>query len=75
MGGPKQERSRGHRCLAHDTHGAAGGGPTIDTQAFCDLAQPEVFLEKGNGFQSPLLEGLGISEGSHVSLPNRRMRH
>jgi hypothetical protein len=49
--------------------------PTIDTQALGDLAGPKVFLEKGDGFQTPSLEGLGISEGSHVSPPKKSMRH
>jgi hypothetical protein len=48
---------------------------TIDTEASGDLAGQEVFLEKRDRSQSPFLEGLGISEGSHVSPPNRSMRH
>lgn len=48
---------------------------TVDTEASCDLAGEEAFLEQRDGFQSPFLEGLGISEGSHVSPPNRSMRH
>jgi len=70
----------GHRCQAIHPVVTIRGKPTmhratVDSQLLGYLAGAKPFAEKINSLESPPFEGSSISIWSHVSPPQRSMRH